>query len=191
MCLHELWPTSVSHPFSSLNSSLGFAGGKLLSLSLYLFFKILLFQVAFLIFFSVVILSSCWFVIAVCGSIQSWNYLILRIIVNWRRVNLMGALTFLWFFFNCLFHKGNYGLQIVLSVWGKIMIPMYRLYLRGLYGLYGPWCPMVPKRPLNLITHSLTSPSQLYHDLNPLHLHWSRQPKVFQCLTLLLFALVS
>ena len=25
---HELWPTSVSHPFSSLSSSLGFAGGK-------------------------------------------------------------------------------------------------------------------------------------------------------------------
>ena len=28
MCHDELWPTSVSHPFSSLNSSLGFAGGK-------------------------------------------------------------------------------------------------------------------------------------------------------------------
>ena len=28
MCHHELWPTSVSHPFSSSNSSLGFAGGK-------------------------------------------------------------------------------------------------------------------------------------------------------------------
>ena len=28
MCHHELWPTSVSHPFSSLNSSEGFAGGK-------------------------------------------------------------------------------------------------------------------------------------------------------------------
>ena len=25
---HELWPTSVSHPFSSLNSSLGLTGGK-------------------------------------------------------------------------------------------------------------------------------------------------------------------
>ena len=25
---HELWPISVSHPFSSLNSFLGFAGGK-------------------------------------------------------------------------------------------------------------------------------------------------------------------
>ena len=28
MCHHKLWPTSVSHPFSSLNSSLSFAGGK-------------------------------------------------------------------------------------------------------------------------------------------------------------------
>ena len=28
MCHHELWPTSVSHPFSSLKSSLGFFGGK-------------------------------------------------------------------------------------------------------------------------------------------------------------------
>ena len=28
MCHHELWPTPVNHPSSSLNSSLGFAGGK-------------------------------------------------------------------------------------------------------------------------------------------------------------------
>ena len=28
MCHRELWPTSVRHPFSSLNSSLSFAGGK-------------------------------------------------------------------------------------------------------------------------------------------------------------------
>ena len=28
MCHHELWPTSVSQPFSFLNSSLGLAGGK-------------------------------------------------------------------------------------------------------------------------------------------------------------------
>ena len=28
MCHHQLWPTSLSHPFSSLNSALGFAGGK-------------------------------------------------------------------------------------------------------------------------------------------------------------------
>ena len=28
MCHHELWTTSTSHPFTSLNSSLGLAGGK-------------------------------------------------------------------------------------------------------------------------------------------------------------------
>ena len=56
MCHHELWPTPVSHPFSP-NSYLGFAGGnttrKLLTISLDLFFKILL--VAFLIFFAITI----------------------------------------------------------------------------------------------------------------------------------------
>ena len=29
MCHHELWPTSVSHPFSFLNSSLGLARGNI------------------------------------------------------------------------------------------------------------------------------------------------------------------
>ena len=28
MCHHEFWPTSVSHPFSSLDNCLGLAGGK-------------------------------------------------------------------------------------------------------------------------------------------------------------------
>ena len=61
MCHHKLWPTSVSHPFSSLNGSLGFAGGKhyqKLTIPIFdLLFKILLFQVTFLIFFSIVIFS--------------------------------------------------------------------------------------------------------------------------------------
>ena len=43
-----------------------------------------------------------------------------------------------------------------LSMWGKIMIPMYRRWLHGLYGLHGPRCPLSPERPLNWITHSLT-----------------------------------
>ena len=43
----------------------------------------------------------------------------------------------------------------VLSTWGKIMIPLYRLWLHGLYGLHRHRCPLSPKRPLNLITHSL------------------------------------
>ena len=40
------------------------------------------------------------------------------------------------------------------KIYGKIMIPMYRLRLHGLCGLYGPRCPLSPERPLNLITHS-------------------------------------
>ena len=52
---------------SPLNSSLGIAGGKhnqkLLSLSLDLFFEILLFHVAFLIFFSITIFSPYFFLL--------------------------------------------------------------------------------------------------------------------------------
>ena len=61
MCHHELWPTSVSQPFSFLNSSLGHAGEKryqkITIPILDLFYKILLFQVTFLIFFSTAIFS--------------------------------------------------------------------------------------------------------------------------------------
>ena len=38
---------------------------------------------------------------------------------------------------------------------GKIMIPMYRLWLHGLYGLYVHRWSQSPERPLNLISHSL------------------------------------
>ena len=41
-------------------------------------------------------------------------------------------------------------------MWGKIIIPMYRLWLNGLYGLYGPRCPLSAKRPINLISLSFT-----------------------------------
>ena len=41
-------------------------------------------------------------------------------------------------------------------MWGKIIIPMYRLWLSGLYGLYGPRCPLSPKRLINLISPSLS-----------------------------------
>ena len=57
---HELWPTSVSHPFSFINSSVLLEENitrKLLSLPLELFFKILLFQVTFNILFSIAIFS--------------------------------------------------------------------------------------------------------------------------------------
>ena len=36
-------------------------------------------------------------------------------------------------------------------MWGKIIIPIYKLWLHGLYGLYGPRCPLSPKRSINLI----------------------------------------
>ena len=42
----------------------------------------------------------------------------------------------------------------MLSMWGKLMIPMYRLQLQGLYGLC---CPLSPERLLNLIIHSFIS----------------------------------
>ena len=52
-------------------------------------------------------------------------------------------------------------------MWGKIMIPMYRLWLHGLYGLHGLRCPLSPKRLLNLITHSFPhSTAVLIHYLN-------------------------
>ena len=33
-----------------------------------------------------------------------------------------------------------------MSIWRKIIIPMYRLWLHSLYGLYGPRCPLSPKK---------------------------------------------
>ena len=43
MCHHELWPTSGSHRFSSLNCSLGFAGGKHYQKITIPFFRLVLF----------------------------------------------------------------------------------------------------------------------------------------------------
>ena len=77
MCHHELWPPSVGHPFSFLNSSWGLTGGKFfqnITISIFRFvhqnftipgyFPYILFY-SYLFSF----LSSGWFVIAVCGSI--------------------------------------------------------------------------------------------------------------------------
>ena len=50
-------------------------------------------------------------------------------------------------------------------MWGKIIIPMYRLWLNGLYGLYGPRCPLSSKRPINLISLSLSLSSSYRHSL--------------------------
>ena len=41
-------------------------------------------------------------------------------------------------------------------MWGKIIIPMYRLWL---HCLYGPWCPLSPKRPINSLSHKGFEPS--------------------------------
>ena len=79
MCQHGLWPTSVSHPFSFLNSSSGLARGKknttkLLSLSLDLLFKNVALPVCFHYFFFysdlLSLLSSGLFVIAVFGLVS-------------------------------------------------------------------------------------------------------------------------
>ena len=78
MCHHELWPTSVSHPFSSLNSSFGFAGGKHYQQITIPIFRLVLQNFAipgcfpFILFYPYLffLLSSGWFVIAACGSIS-------------------------------------------------------------------------------------------------------------------------
>ena len=59
MCHHELWPTSVSHPFSFLNSSLGLAGGKHYQKITIPIFRLVL-QNFLLIFFSIAIFSPCF-----------------------------------------------------------------------------------------------------------------------------------
>ena len=75
MCHHELWPTSVSHPFSFLNSALGLAGGKYyqkITIPIFdLFFKILQFEVTFLIFFSISIFSPDFWLGCYCSM---WLY---------------------------------------------------------------------------------------------------------------------
>ena len=78
MCHHELWPTTVSHPFSSLNSSLDFAGGKHYQKITVPIFRSVLQNFAIPSYFPYFLFcrylfflpSSGWFVIAVCGSIS-------------------------------------------------------------------------------------------------------------------------
>ena len=78
MCHHELWPTSVNHPFSSLNSSLDFAGGKHYQKMTIPVFRLVHQNFAipgcfpYILFYRYIrsLLSFDWFVIAVCGSIS-------------------------------------------------------------------------------------------------------------------------
>ena len=66
-----------------------------------------------------------------------------------------GALTFFVYYFNWFFLRLIITCRCGLSMWGKIIIPMYRLWLNSLYGLYGPRCPLFSKRPIDLISLSL------------------------------------
>ena len=78
MCHHDLWSTSVSQPFSFLNSSLGFAGRTHHQKITITIFRFVLQNLAiqnylpYILFYRylVSLLSSGWFVIAVCGSIS-------------------------------------------------------------------------------------------------------------------------
>ena len=55
-----------------------------------------------------------------------------------RPVPAIKSLRFAMFFFNSFFLKSKlWPVDCVLSMWGNIMIPMYRLWL---HGLYGPRC---------------------------------------------------
>ena len=70
---------------------------------------------------------------------------------NWNPSSLK-AKTYLFCIFNnhgCWWTGDARPVDCVLSIWGKIMIPMYRLWLHSLYGLHGPHCPLS-------LNHSLT-----------------------------------
>ena len=78
MCQHQLCQTSMSQHFSSLNSSLGFAGGKYHQKITFPIFKLVLQNFAFPSSFPysmfycclIFLLSSGWVVIVVCDSIS-------------------------------------------------------------------------------------------------------------------------
>ena len=56
-------------------------------------------------------------------------------------------------------------------MWGKLMIPMYRLWLQDLCGLHGPQWPLSPKRPLKLnhsFPHLWVSIVCMLEELNPI-----------------------
>ena len=73
-------------------------------------------------------------------------------------------------------------------MWGKIIIPMYRLWLHGLYGLYGPRCPLsLLKTVLSLIcvhyrAGSLSLPALLRGSLRGIvHCNWCKYYNGFRC----------
>ena len=78
MCHQEFWSTSMSHPFSSLKSSLCFAGGKHYQKITIPIFRLVLQNFAIPCCFPYILryrylfslLCSGWFVIAVFGSVS-------------------------------------------------------------------------------------------------------------------------
>ena len=108
-CHHKLWPTSLSHPFSFLNSPIGLTGeNHYQNITIPNFFKIWLLQVAFLLFISIAIFSIYCFQVGLLlqyvALFRSENKLSLRAklmqnsCLQWK-VNQMVAFTFLYLFF--------------------------------------------------------------------------------------------
>ena len=116
MCHHELWPTSVSHPFSFLNSYLGLAGRKHYQKMIMPIFGLVLqnFPIPGYfpdILFFIAIFSPYFLQVGLLlqyvALFQSGNYLSLRAFVNWCRVAVSnkpsqhsGCPHFLCLFFN-------------------------------------------------------------------------------------------
>ena len=101
MCHHRLWPapTSVSHPFSSLSSSLGLAGGKYYQKITIPIFRLVLqhfplphvpgcFPDIIFCCYLFSLLSSGWFVIAVCGCISAREQVLKVLMSLWTDVEL-------------------------------------------------------------------------------------------------------
>ena len=114
VCHHELWLTSASHPFTFLNSSLGLAGGKRYQKITIPIFRLVLQNFPIPGYFPIIIFSPCFLLVGLL--LQSVTLFQSRNLVKYSRicklmytchlqwqVNLMGALTFLFFFFNSFF----------------------------------------------------------------------------------------
>ena len=145
MCHHELSPTS----FSFLNSSWSFTGGNH-------YRKITIAIIRFVLQNFTIpdylpyILFFCY-LFSLCLQVG---------------LLLLSCVCFLIFFFlklivNCILLCVVY----VREDKGKIMIPMYRLWLHSLYGLYGPRFPLSLKRLLNLITHLIVHLCYKIHNM--------------------------
>ena len=104
MCHHKLWPTSVSHPLSSLNSFWGLVGGKYYQKITLSIFRLVLQNFALpgcfpdIIFqcYLFSLLSSGWVVIGVCNYFIPRTHLIIREIVNWCEIAISSYKSTYW-----------------------------------------------------------------------------------------------